>query len=86
MSFEFAVYPYSNEEGPFSAPSDPGSIVVDGQGRIVRLLSGGTGASDSTDVTYLRPYFRLEQRIKEVFPNCYLYLVVDWVGPDLVRN
>jgi hypothetical protein len=72
-SMEFAVYPYSNKEGSFSAPGDSGSIVVDGQGRIVGLLSGGTGASDSTDVTYLTPYFWLEQRIKEVFPNCYLF-------------
>ena len=76
-SMEFAVYPYGNKEGSFSAPGDSGSIVVDDQGRIVGLLSGGTGASDSTDVTYLTPYFWLEQRIKDVFPNCYLYSTVD---------
>ncbi|KAI0258406.1 hypothetical protein BC834DRAFT_926521 [Gloeopeniophorella convolvens] len=68
-----AIYPYSNEDGPFSAPGDSGSIVVDGEGRIVGLLSGGAGASDRTDVTYLTPYFWLEPRIKEAFPDCYLY-------------
>jgi hypothetical protein len=57
-SKEFAVYPYS----PFSAPGDSGSIVTDGQGRIV-----GT-----TDVTYVTPYFWLQQRIK-VFPGSHLY-------------
>ena len=70
---EVAIYPHSNKEGPFSAPGDSGSIVVDGWGLIVGLLSGGAGASDSTDVTYLTPYFWLEQRIKEAFPECYFY-------------
>lgn len=75
-SMEIAVYPYSYRDGAFSAPGDSGSIVVDGQGRIVGLLTGGTGTSDSTDVTYLTPYFWLDERVKEVFPNSYLYPIV----------
>ncbi|KAI6118380.1 hypothetical protein F5141DRAFT_1187254 [Pisolithus sp. B1] len=75
-SMEIAVYPYSYRDGAFSAPGDSGSIVVDGQGRIIGLLTGGTGTSDSTDVTYLTPYFWLDERVKEVFPNSYLYPIV----------
>ncbi|KAF9505055.1 hypothetical protein BS47DRAFT_1374340 [Hydnum rufescens UP504] len=72
-SREFAIYPYSRKDGPFSAPGDSGSIVVDGNGRIVGLLTGGSGATDATDVTYITPYYWLEKRIKDVFPDSYLY-------------
>jgi hypothetical protein len=72
-SREFAVYPYSRKDGPFSAPGDSGSIVVDGKGRIVGLLTAGAGTTDSTDVTYITPYFWLDERIKQVFPKSYLY-------------
>ncbi|KAI0322832.1 hypothetical protein OF83DRAFT_1161016 [Amylostereum chailletii] len=64
-SMEFAVYSYGYKAGPFWAPGDSGSIIVGGQRRIVALLSGGTGASGSTG------------RIQKVFPNCYLYPMVD---------
>ena len=55
-SMELAVYPYSHGDGSFSALGDYGSIVVDGGGRIVGLLTSGSGMTDSTDVTYLTPY------------------------------
>ncbi|KAH8115251.1 hypothetical protein DFH11DRAFT_1688466 [Phellopilus nigrolimitatus] len=60
-SMEIAIYPYSHKDGAFSAPGDSGSIVVDGLGRIVGLLTGGSGKTDSTD------------KIKKAFPNSYLY-------------
>ncbi|KAH9009672.1 hypothetical protein EDB83DRAFT_452123 [Lactarius deliciosus] len=74
-SMEVAIYSYSHKDGAFSASGDSGSIVVDGLGRIVGLLTGGTGSTDSTDVTYLTPYFWLEERIKQAFPNSYLYSI-----------
>jgi hypothetical protein len=70
---EIAIYPYSHKDGAFSAPGDSGSIVIDGLGRIVGLLTGGSGTTDSTDVTYVTPYFWLEEQIKKVFPDSYLY-------------
>ena len=76
-SMEIAIYPYSHRDGAFSAPGDSGSIVVDGQGRIVGMLTGGTGATDSFDVTYLTPYFWLDERIKQAFPKSFLYPIVD---------
>jgi hypothetical protein len=76
-SMEMAIYPYSHRDGAFSATGDSGSIVVDGQGRIVGMITAGSGATDSTDVTYLTPYFWLEERIKKAFPKSYLYPIVD---------
>jgi hypothetical protein len=76
-SMEIAIYPYSHRDGAFSAPGDSGSIVVDGQGFVVGMLTGGAGATESTDVTYLTPYFWLEERIKQAFPDSYLYPIVD---------
>jgi hypothetical protein len=32
----------------------------------------------STDVAYITPYFWLEERVKKVFPGCFLYLIVDF--------
>jgi len=76
-SREYAIYPYSREDGPFSASGDSVSIVVDGQGRIVGLLTGGAGMTDATDVTYITPYYWLDKRIKNAFPDSYLYPMVD---------
>ncbi len=72
-SMEVAIYSYSHKDGAFSAPGDSGSIVVDSYGRIVGLLTGGAGLASSTDVTYLLPYYWIEERIKEVFPDSSLY-------------
>ncbi|KAG7085546.1 hypothetical protein E1B28_003103 [Marasmius oreades] len=69
-----AIYPYSHKDGAFSEPGDSRSIVVDDHGRIVGLLTGGaTGLNGSTDVTYLTPYYWIEERIKEAFPDSCLY-------------
>jgi hypothetical protein len=65
--------PYNHKDGAFYAPGDSGSIVVDGLGRIVGLLTGGSGATDFTDVTYVTPYFWVEEQIKKAFPDSYLY-------------
>ena len=48
--------PYSHKDGAFSASGDSGSIVVDGDGHIVGLVTGSSSTTNSTDVTYLTPY------------------------------
>ncbi|KAJ3819589.1 hypothetical protein EV361DRAFT_801363, partial [Lentinula raphanica] len=55
--------------GPFSAPGDSGSIVLDKKCRIVGMVNGGAGIINRTDVTYLTPYSYLDQEIKKHFPN-----------------
>lgn len=73
-SMELAIYPYSHKDGAFSAPGDSGSIIADPTGRIVGLLTGGSGQKDSIDVTYATPfYWLMDKCIKMQFPNACLY-------------
>ncbi|KAG8892858.1 hypothetical protein FRB99_002396, partial [Tulasnella sp. 403] len=72
-SMEIAVYPYSNKDGAFSAPGDSGSVVGDANSRIVGMLTGGAGQTDSTDVTYVSAYESLDERIKKAFPHSHLF-------------
>jgi hypothetical protein len=55
VSKEWAVLPFDNRSGAFSAKGDSGSVVVDGAGRIGGILTGGGGTTDSSDVTYVTP-------------------------------
>ncbi len=73
MSMEIAIHPYNHKSGAFSAPGDLGSIIVDGPGRIIGLLTAGSGKTESTDVAYATPYFWIEEQIKKDFPDSYLY-------------
>ncbi|PVF97482.1 hypothetical protein CPB86DRAFT_775266 [Serendipita vermifera] len=75
-SMEYAVLGYdtsSLENTKFSASGDSGATVVGRDGRIIGILTGGGGPTDGTDITYITPYFWLETRIKDKFPNCFLY-------------
>ena len=72
-SMEIAVYSYGHKDGPFSAPGDSGSVLGDANSRIVGMLIGGTGQTDFTDVTYVSPYYFLDEHIKKAFPSSYLY-------------
>lgn len=75
-SIEIAVLPYDKKHGKFSNAGDSGSIVLARDGRIVGLLTGGAGATDETDITYLTPYWWVEKQVKAKFPDCFLYEVV----------
>ncbi|KAJ3715490.1 hypothetical protein C8R42DRAFT_698343 [Lentinula raphanica] len=72
-SIEVSVLRYSDKYPRFSDKGDSGSIVLTRDGRIVGLLTGGAGPSDSIDITYLTPYWWLEQQIKFKYPSCSLY-------------
>jgi hypothetical protein len=75
-SVEIGVLPYGNTKGPFSAPGDSGSIVLDRSGRILGMITGGAGTTDRTDVTYVTPYSFLDKAIKKYFPDSFLYEIV----------
>ncbi|KAI0298529.1 hypothetical protein BC826DRAFT_1103029 [Russula brevipes] len=75
-SIEIAVLPYDNTRGKFSDTGDSGSIVLARDGRIVGILTGGAGPTDEIDITYLTPYWWVEQQIKDKYPGCFLYEVV----------
>lgn len=71
-SKEWAIFSYDKDSGVFSAHGDSGSVIVDGNGRIGGILTGGAG-KEEFDITYATPFFWLFDRIKENgFPNAYL--------------
>jgi hypothetical protein len=72
-SMEWAILPYDNKSGAFSDGGDSGAIIVDGKGRIGGLLTGGTGPTASTDITYATPFYWLLERIRNHFPDAHLY-------------
>ncbi|KZT27853.1 hypothetical protein NEOLEDRAFT_1154829 [Neolentinus lepideus HHB14362 ss-1] len=76
-SFEIAVLAYGRAHGKFSDDGDSGSIILFRDGRIVGLLTGGGGPTDETDITYLTPYWWVEEKIKAKYPGCFLYQVVE---------
>ena len=68
-SRELTIVPYHGARSPFSTRGDSGSIIADRSGRIVALLTGGGGLTDTVDVAFATPYCQLEQRIKEALPG-----------------
>jgi hypothetical protein len=76
-SMEWAILPYDQKSGAFSGPGDSGSIIADGRGHIGGLLTGGSGETESSDITYATPFFWLLPRIKSNgFPDAHLYPVM----------
>ena len=76
-STEIAVLRYSNDYARFSEPGDSGSIVLDRTGKIVGVLTGCGGPTDSTDVSYLTPYFDVHAQLTAKYPGIHLYPVVN---------
>ncbi|KAI6157173.1 hypothetical protein BKA82DRAFT_994414 [Pisolithus tinctorius] len=71
-SMEFAILG-NDRTAAFSARGDSGAVIVDGKGRVAALLTGGSGLTESTDITYGTPFEWLLERIKAKFPNAHLY-------------
>ncbi|KAI0778749.1 hypothetical protein BD413DRAFT_490094 [Trametes elegans] len=70
MSKEIAVLPRSSKSGPFSAKGDSGSGVIDGKGRVCGLLTGGDGATDVSDCTFLTSInFLVKRPVPISFPS-----------------
>jgi len=76
-SVEAAVDPYDNDSGPFSSGGGSGSIIVDALGKFVALLTGGTGPTDSSDITFGSPMYWLWEIIMAQFPGANLYFEND---------
>lgn len=73
-SRELTIIPYGGSvHGAFSDAGDSGSIVAERNGRIVGLLTGSAGSTNTTDVTFATLYCELEKRIQEVLPGVHLY-------------
>jgi hypothetical protein len=60
-SMEIAIHSYNHKAKVFSARGDSGFVIADVNGRIVGMLTGGAGLTDSTDVTYASSYYLLNE-------------------------
>ncbi|KAK0493978.1 hypothetical protein EDD18DRAFT_1355918 [Armillaria luteobubalina] len=77
ISKEWAILPYDNKSGMFSAPGDLGSVIVNGCGHVSGLLMGGAGTKDTSDinVSYATPISFLMESIRvNGYPNAHLDL------------
>lgn len=77
-SREWPVIPTSKHSGAFSAKGDSGSCVADVFNRVGGILTGGSGATDSSDVTYVTPISFIMQVLHETerFQHAHLNLVL----------
>lgn len=59
ISKEWAILGLDKSNSPFSALGDSGSLVVDAQGRMGGMLTGGSGFSRGIGITYATPMVAL---------------------------
>jgi hypothetical protein len=58
-SIVWAILPYDNDPGAFSEGGDSGSMIVSGTGEFGGLLTGGSGKTELSDITYATPMYWL---------------------------
>jgi len=78
VSKEWAIIPLDKESGDFSAEGDSGSVVVDGLGRIVGMLTcGSSGANETSgpDVTFVTPIGFIMETIHKYKPLAKAYIM-----------
>ena len=73
---EWGILNYDSKSEVFSKPGDSGSIIADIRGRIGGMLTGGSGKTESPDMTYATPFWWLLERIHaNGFPNAHVNVV-----------
>ena len=77
-SREWPVIPTGKHLGAFSTKEDSGSCVADVFQRIGGILTGGSGATESSDVTYVTPI----TFIMKIFHNSKRFQIAH-LNPDL---
>jgi hypothetical protein len=65
MSKEVAVLPHTSKPGPFSDQGDSGSVVIDSRGRVCGIVTGGDGATDVSDCTFVTSLNFLIKRLAD---------------------
>jgi len=70
-SMELPIFGYESRTKPFSKPGDSGSVVIDNMARVIGIITGGVGATMSSDITYVTPANFLFDQIRghKIDPN-----------------
>ncbi|KAH8997162.1 hypothetical protein EDB86DRAFT_3153777, partial [Lactarius hatsudake] len=75
-SMEWAIMNYDSKSEVFSESGDSCSVIADIRGRIGGMLTGGSGKTKFSDMTYATPFWWLLERIKaKGFPDAHLGVV-----------
>ncbi|KAG8906563.1 hypothetical protein FRB99_006677 [Tulasnella sp. 403] len=75
-SMEWGIINYDSKSEVFSEPGDSGSVIVDIRGGIGGMLTGSSGKTEGSDMTYATPFWWLLGRIRaNGFPNAHLNVV-----------
>jgi hypothetical protein len=75
-SMEWGIINYDSKSEAFSEPGDSGSAIADIHGRIGGMLTGSSGKTKSSDMTYATPFWWLLGRIRaNGFPNAHLNII-----------
>lgn len=74
VSKEWAVIPLNHQSGVFSAKGDSGSVVVHGLERIAGMITGGSGATETSDVTFVTPIDFIMEIIHKYKPLANAYI------------
>jgi hypothetical protein len=69
---EWAVLPFDDKSGAFSAPATPGAVVANGGGRIGGIITSGAGWTPAKDITYVASINSVMEGIKVKFPKAHL--------------
>ena len=72
-SMEWGIINYNSKSEVFSEPGDLGSVITNICGHISGMLTGGSGKTKSSNMTYATLFWWLLQHIKaNRFPNAHL--------------
>ncbi|KAH7334419.1 hypothetical protein B0J17DRAFT_733750 [Rhizoctonia solani] len=72
-SIAMAIFSYDNQSGPFSMPGDSGADLADSGANFAGLITGGTGLTDWSDITYATPMDWLWNKVIKVkYPDANL--------------
>lgn len=64
---EWAILGYSKETGAFSKKGDSGALIFDATARMGGLLTGGSGLTATSDITYATPMEFLLENIQQTW-------------------
>jgi len=68
-SIELAIYNYDKQSGPFSANGDSGSLIFNGNGKMVGILHSGMPKGRSNHVTYATPAWWAIEQLNVKYPH-----------------
>jgi len=68
-SIELAIYNYDRRSGPFSDKGNSGSLIFNGEGRMVGILHSGMQKGSDSHITFATPAWWAIEQLKLEYPH-----------------